>query len=108
MDTGLARTLYLNGTVFFDGNLTMDGADYIKLAPNSNGTVFVYGYLQLTNDGSICAYFSGTTCSPGTDAWNPGRNPNDPVVFFGVYVYNNGNSASASTSRATRTSRASR
>lgn len=83
------KELTLYGTAFFDADLTMAGADYIKLMPGSNGTIYVDGYLKLTNDGSICAYYSGTTCSPGSDAWNPGTNPSDPVVEW--YVFNRPN-----------------
>jgi hypothetical protein len=86
---GAIGTLYVsNATVFFDANLTMAGADYIKLAPGSNGSIYVDGYFQLTNDASICAYYSGTTCTPATDGWSPGgsgSHATDPVVFFGVY-----------------------
>ena len=73
--------LTVKGMIFFDANLTMGGADYIQLMPNSNGTIYVDGYFLLTNDASLCA--DGTTCN--YSLWTPNTDSTDPLVEFAAY-----------------------
>ncbi len=73
--------LTVKGMIFFDANLTMGGADYIQLMPNSNGTIYIDGYFLLTNDASLCA--DGTTCN--YSLWTPNTDSTDPLVEFAAY-----------------------
>jgi hypothetical protein len=73
--------LTLEGMVFFDASLTMGGADYIQLMPNSDGTIYMDGSLLLTNDASLC--LDPTTCN--YTIWDPSTDSSDPLIDFAAY-----------------------
>lgn len=90
------KTLYLRGTAFFDANLYSPGGgtdNQIQLAQNSNGTIHVDGYLQLTNDGAFCGYFDGGKhggqCDPSNGSWNPGSHAADPLIEWDIFNRSN-------------------
>jgi hypothetical protein len=77
--------LTLNGTIFFDADLTMGGADYIKLMPNSYGSIYMDGSFSLTSDASIC--MDATTCNYAL--WSPDTDSTDPNIFFAAFNRSN-------------------
>jgi hypothetical protein len=98
---GARACLHITGTVFFDANVTMGGADYIQIDTNgtngctgatyadgpSNGSIYLDGTLTMSNDASICSHedfnAAGTSCTiPATGA-------TIPKTFFSVYDRSN-------------------
>ena len=78
-------TLLIKGTIFIDANIQMTGGNsLITLAPNSNGSLYIDGYLVMQNSAVMCAYVTSghTPCDPSTDGWNPNTRPSDPLIFL--------------------------
>ena len=57
------------GTVFFDGNLLMAGAQ--QATYTGRGTIYFSGTISLGGSDQLCAVRSGTNCNFTTGAWNP-------------------------------------
>jgi hypothetical protein len=83
---GSIATLYLKGTVFFDGSFTFGSSDLIQLAPNSNGSIYIDGTVAMSSNASMCSAITGSGGNCNWSApWSPNTNPSAPLIFFAAY-----------------------
>jgi hypothetical protein len=63
------KVFTITGTVFFDGNIVMSGADSVTYT--GRGTIYASGKINLSGSQTICAVRSGSACDWTTGDWDP-------------------------------------